>query len=360
MKIPIQPPIKPMLAVLSRQLPEEMGWIFEPKWDGFRALVFRDGDEVLIQSRDLKPLDRYFPELHEQLVKILPKRIVLDGEIVIAGPNGLDFDALLLRIHPAASRIAKLAKEIPASFVMFDLLAHEDTNWMEAPFEKRRKKLEQIAAKIRPPVYITPATTDIATAKDWFVRFEGAGLDGVIAKERNQSYVPGQRIMLKIKHQRTIDCVVAGFRWYKEQKGKAIGSLLLGLYQGKTLHYVGHASNFKKEERQKLVKFLTPYRDKTDTEGLGAGRTPGGISRWTQAADVTWERLRPELICEVAFDHLQGKRFRHAASFLRWRPDKPARECTFDQIDTAVPFELKQIFDLDLTKANEGNKEQQK
>lgn len=357
MKLPIQPPIQPMLAVLQRQLPEEDGWIFEPKWDGFRALVFWDGDELLIQSRDLKPLDRYFPEVHEYLKEILPKRIVLDGEIVIAGPDGLDFDALLLRIHPAASRIAKLAKETPASFVIFDLLTYGDTNWMLAPFEKRRKKLEQIAAKFRPPAYLTPATTDIATAKDWFVRFEGAGLDGVIAKQRSETYIPGQRVMLKIKHQRTIDCVVGGFRWYKDQKGKAIGSLLLGLYQGKTLHYVGHASNFQKEKRRELVKFLKPYRDKIGTTGFGAGRTPGGISRWTRTADVNWERLRPELVCEVAFDHLQGERFRHAASFLRWRPDKSPKECKFDQIDTAIPFELKQIFELDLTKANEVNKE---
>ena len=350
MKLPIQPPVQPMLAVLQRQLPEESGWIFEPKWDGFRALVFWDGDELFMQSRDLKPLDRYFPELHASLRDILPKNTVLDGEIVIAGSNGLDFDALLLRIHPAASRIAKLAKETPASFVVFDLLAYGDTNWMEAPFDKRRKKLEQIASKFGPPVYLTPATTDIATARDWFVRFEGAGLDGVIAKEREQTYIPGKRVMLKIKHQRTIDCVVGGFRWYKDQKGKAIGSLLLGLYQGKTLHYVGHASNFQKEKRRELVKFLKPYRDKTGTTGFGAGRTPGGISRWTQAADVNWERLRPELVCEVAFDHLQGERFRHAASFLRWRPDKPPKDCKFDQIDTAVPFELKQIFDLDFTK----------
>ncbi|MCI0412551.1 ATP-dependent DNA ligase [bacterium] len=345
MKLPVQPPIQPMLAVLSRQLPEENGWIFEPKWDGFRALVFWDGDELMIQSRDLKPLGRYFPELEEHLKRIIPKKIVLDGEVVIASSKGLDFDALQMRIHPAASRIAKLAKEIPASFVAFDLLAHLGTNYMNLPFEKRRKKLELIASRFRPPVYLTPATTDIATAKDWFVRFEGAGLDGVIAKEANEIYIPGKRVMMKIKHQRTIDCVVGGFRWYKDQKGKAIGSLLLGLYRGKTLHYVGHASNFQKEERQKLVKFLKPYRDKTGADGFGAGRAPGGISRWSQAdAATNWVRLRPELVCEVAFDHLQGERFRHAASFLRWRHDKPRKECTFDQIETAVPFELQQIF----------------
>ena len=335
-----------MLALLSRELPEGNGWIFEPKWDGFRALVFWDGDELLIQSRDLKPLDRYFPELHDSLKEALPAGVVLDGEVVITGPNGLDFDALLLRIHPAASRVAKLAKETPSSFVAFDILGQREKDLRTTPFEERRKALEKIAVKFGPPVYLTPATTDIEQAKDWFVRFEGAGLDGVIAKESHQQYISGERVMMKVKHQRTIDCVVGGFRWYKDQKGEALGSLLLGLYRGKTLHYVGHASNFKKEQRRELVKFLEPYRNVSDGEGFGTGRTPGGISRWTQTADVSWERLRPELVCEVAFDHLQGERFRHAASFHRWRPDKPPKECTFDQIDTVVPFELRQIFTL--------------
>jgi ATP-dependent DNA ligase len=346
MKLPIQPPIPPMLAVLTRELPEQNGWLFEPKWDGFRALVFWDGNEMLIQSRDLKPLDRYFPELHDRLTEILPKKVILDGEIVIAGPNGLDFDSLLLRIHPAASRIAKLAKETPASFVAFDLLAHGDSNHMNAPLKQRRKALERLAKKFQAPLFLTPATTDLQTAKDWFVRFEGAGLDGVIAKELDQIYIPAERVMLKVKHQRTIDCVVGGFRWYKDQKGESIGSLLLGLYKGKTLHYVGHASNFQKEKRRDLVQFLKPYLDRTGKRGFGAGRTPGGVSRWTQGTDVSWERLKPDLVCEVAFDHLQGDRFRHAASFLKWRPDKPPLECTFDQIETAVPFELKQIFNL--------------
>jgi ATP-dependent DNA ligase len=356
MKLPIQPPVPPMLAVLTRELPEQNGWLFEPKWDGFRALVFRDEDELLIQSRDLKPLDRYFPELHDKLIEILPKKIILDGEIVIAGPHGLDFDALLLRIHPAASRIAKLSKEIPASFVAFDVLAHADSKDMDSPLKQRRKMLESLAKKFQPPLYLTPATTDIQTAADWFVRFEGAGLDGVIAKELEQPYVPGERVMLKVKHQRTIDCVIGGFRWYKDQKGEAIGSLLLGLYKGKTLHYVGHASNFQKEKRRELVKFLKPYLDRSGKLGFGEGRTPGGISRWTQGTDVSWERLRPELVCEVAFDHLQGERFRHAASFLRWRPDKPPAECTFEQIETAVPFELQQIFDLPQSGAKQRKK----
>ena len=346
MKLPVQPPVPPMLAVLTRELPRDDGWLFEPKWDGFRALVFWDGSKMSIQSRDLKPLDRYFPELQEGLMKVVPPKTILDGEIVIAGPDGLDFDALLLRIHPAASRIAKLSKEIPSSFVAFDILAHGDTNLMEKPLKQRRKVLERIAKKAKPPFYLTPATTDLDTARDWFVRFEGAGLDGVIAKKLDQPYVPRERVMLKVKHQRTIDCVVGGFRWYKEQQGKAIGSLLLGLYKDKTLHYVGHASNFQQQERQKLVAFLKPYMDKTGSKGFGKGRTPGGISRWTQNQDVSWEHLRPDLVCEVSFDHLQGERFRHAASFLRWRPDKPPKECTFDQIETAVPFELKQIFEL--------------
>ena len=335
-----------MLAVLTRELPEEDGWLFEPKWDGFRALVFWDGKSMLIQSRDLKPLDRYFPELSEGLKKILPEKIVLDGEIVIAGKDGLDFDALLLRIHPAASRIAKLAAEIPASFVAFDLLAQGNKNMMDSSLQVRRKALERVASRFRPPVYLTPATTDLKQAREWFTRFEGAGLDGVVAKELKKPYAPGERVMLKVKHQRTIDCVVGGFRWYKDQKGKAVGSLLLGLYERNTLHYVGHASNFQTPERRKLVEILKPYRDPSGKQGFGKGRTPGGISRWTQGKDVDWERLRPKLVCEVAFDHLQGERFRHAASFLRWRPDKRPRECTFDQIQSAVPYELEEIFSL--------------
>jgi ATP-dependent DNA ligase len=347
MNLPIQPPVRPMLAQLTRELPEENGWLFEPKWDGFRALLFSDGSKMLLQSRDLKPLDRYFPELHDQLKKILPKKIVLDGEVVIAGSKGLDFDALLLRIHPAASRIAKLAKETPASFIAFDVLAHGSKNLMNTPLEKRRIILEKLGADLPNPFHLTPATTEIEKARDWFSRFEGAGLDGVIAKKLDEIYVPGERVMMKVKHQRTVDCVVGGFRWYKDFKGKAIGSLLLGLYQGRTLHYVGHASNFDQETRRELVKLLKPYRDPSDSKGFGSGRTPGGISRWTQTADVSWERLRPELVCEVSFDHLQnGHRFRHAASFIRWRFDKAPKVCTFDQIQEAVPFELKEIFAL--------------
>ncbi len=335
-----------MLALLTRELPEEDGFLFEPKWDGFRALVFRDGDSMLIQSRDLKPLDRYFPELNKKLKEILPEKIVLDGEIVIACKDGLDFDALLLRIHPAASRIAKLAGEIPASFVAFDLLAQGNKSLMQSSQQERRKALERIALRFRPPIYLTPSTIDLHKAREWFTRFEGAGLDGVIAKKLTQTYVPGARVMLKVKHQRTIDCVVGGFRWYKDQKGKAVGSLLLGLYEGNTFHYVGHASNFQNPERRKLVAVLKPYLDPSENQGFGKGRTPGGISRWTQGKDVDWERLRPKLVCEVAFDHLQGERFRHAASFLRWRPDKRPRECTFDQIQSAVPYELAEIFSM--------------
>jgi ATP-dependent DNA ligase len=344
MKLPIQPPIEPMLAVLTRELPDGKQWLYEPKWDGFRSIVFWDGNELFMQSRDLKPLDRYFPELHSSFKEILPPGIILDGEIVIAGPSGLDFDSLLLRIHPAASRIAKLAKETPSSFVAFDVLSFAGKSVMNEPLKKRRKILETVAKKIKPPIYLTPATTDIELARDWFQRFEGAGLDGVVAKELDQEYVPRERVMRKVKHQRTIDCVIGGFRWYKDQKGKAIGSLLLGLYKEKTLHYVGHCSNFQKEVRRELVKVLKPFRDPDGNSGFGKGRSPGGPSRWTQAADVEWERLKPKLVCEVAFDHLQGQRFRHAASFLRWRPDKSPKECTFDQIQLAVPYELAQIF----------------
>jgi ATP-dependent DNA ligase len=347
MKLPVKPPVDPMLAQLSRTIPDGTGWLYEPKWDGFRAVIFYDGRELFIQSRDLKPLDRYFPELHDRLKEVLPPGVVLDGEIVIAGPQGLDFDALLLRIHPAASRVAKLAKESPASFVAFDVLAFRGKDLRQTALEKRRKILEKVAKDFSPPVYLTPATSDILLAEDWFRRFEGAGLDGVVAKKLDEVYAPGQRVMIKVKHQRTIDCVVGGFRWFKDRKGKAVGSLLLGLYRAKTLHYVGHCSNFHKEQRAGLVKFLKPYRDQKGKEGFGQGRTPGGMSRWTKAdADVSWCRLMPELVCEVAFDHLQGDRFRHAATFLRWRPDKPPKQCTFVQIRSAVPYELSSIFSI--------------
>lgn len=349
----LQGPIAPMLAKLAGALPEGNGWIFEPKWDGFRALAFRDGDHLLLQSRDLKPLNRYFPELEEPLLSQVPRRCVLDGEIVIAGPNGLDFDALLLRIHPAASRIKLLASQTPASYVAFDLLALDDEDLRQAPQEERRRRLERVLAGVRPPLYLTPATRDRAVAQDWFSRFEGAGFDGVVAKRVEEIYQPDKRVMLKVKHQRTADCVVAGFRWHKNGPGTMIGSLLLGLYDdGGKLHHVGVTSSFTAAKRKDLVGELAPLREgaadahpwREWAQWTGDQRMPGASSRWNRGKDLSWEPLRIERVCEVAYDHLQGDRFRHATTFLRWRPDKPPSECRYDQLEETAPAELRQIF----------------
>jgi ATP-dependent DNA ligase len=334
-----------MLAELARDLPRGDGWLYEPKWDGFRALVFWDGTELLIQSRDLKPLGRYFPELEAGLKQALPEPCVLDGEVVIVDRStggGLDFEALQQRIHPAESRIRLLARETPAEFVAFDLLAVGPNEFASRPLAERRAELERLLGQVQPPLHLTPATTDPVQAANWFERFEGAGLDGVVAKRLEDAYQPGQRVMLKVKHQRTVDCVVSGFRWHKEGKGTAIGSLLLGLYDDQgVLHYVGGTSSFKMAERKALVGFLEPYRGPS---GFGRGRTPGEPNRWTGSKDVSWEPLRAELVCEVAFDHLQGDRFRHGATFLRWRSDKPPAECTYEQIAEVPPAELRELF----------------
>jgi ATP-dependent DNA ligase len=347
-----------MLAKAASELPEGDGWLFEPKWDGFRAVVFRDGEEVFTQSRDGKPLDRYFPELIEPLKANLPGRCILDGEIVIARGESLDFDALLLRIHPAASRVAMLAEASPASYVAWDLLALDDDDLMEAPQSDRRSRLEEALAKARPPIHLTPLTRDRATASDWFARFEGAGLDGVIAKSESAVYEPGKRRMLKIKHTRTADCVVAGFRWHKNGPGTHVGSLILGLFDDEsTLHHVGVTSSFKWERRAELVEELAPLRDGAlndhpwrewaewaSRERDPEQRMPGGMSRWNRGKDLSWEPLRIERVCEVAYDHLQGDRFRHATTFRRWRPDKPPAACRYDQLETTPPFELGRIF----------------
>ncbi len=334
-----------MLAKLEPEIPAGPLWHYEPKWDGFRALVFFDGSEVYLQSRDLKPLGRYFPELEVALKQALPGPMILDGEIVIATDHGLDFGTLQMRIHPAESRVRMLARETPSSFVAFDMLADGAKDLRTAPFGERRQRLEAALAGVGPPVYVTPATLDPATAKDWFDRFEGAGLDGVVAKRLDEPYKPGVRSMIKIKHLRTVDCVVGGFRWNRGEEGKSVGSLLLGLYDEKgNLHFVGHTSSFKANEKRDLVDFLAPYRTEQEGEGFGQGRTPGGPSRWTNDRSMDWYRVRPELVCEVTFDYLQGPRFRHAATFRRWRTDKPPRTCTFDQIATTVPFELEQVF----------------
>jgi len=342
-----------MLSKAADRLPEGEGWIYEPKWDGFRALVFRDGPEFLLQSRDLKPLNRYFPELTEPLLSQLPQRCVVDGEIVIAGPKGLDFDALLLRIHPAASRIKLLAAQIPASYVAFDLLAVDGEDLRESRQADRRERLERALAGVKPPLYLTPATRDRAVAQDWFSRFEGAGLDGVMAKQASQTYQPDKRAMLKVKHQRTADCVVAGFRWHKNGPGTMVGSLLLGLFdEDGTLHHVGVTSSFTTAKRKELVQELAPLREGASerhpwrewAQWSGDQRMPGAGSRWNRGKDLSWEPLRPERACEVAYDHLQGDRFRHGTTFLRWRPDKRPEDCRYDQLEETPAAELKQIF----------------
>lgn len=348
MPLPFAPPIEPMLAKLTPAIPDGDGWHFEPKWDGFRALVFFDGTEAYLQSRDLKPLARYFPELQASLQQALPSPMVLDGEIVIVTDDGLDFDALLMRIHPAESRVRKLAAETPSSFVAFDMLADGDDDLRDLPFAERRALLERRLSASVPPAYLTPATTDRALAQDWFQQFEGAGLDGIIAKRLDGAYQPGARAMLKIKHQRSADCVVGGFRWYKDSKDVAVGSLLLGLYDADgVLHHVGHTSSFKGAEREDLAGKLRPLVTDDESAGFGQGRTPGAPSRWTAGKDVGWVRLRPKLVCEVTFDHLQGNRFRHASTFVRWRPDKPPESCDFDQLQAAAPYEFVRIFARD-------------
>jgi ATP-dependent DNA ligase len=343
--LPFQPPVPHMLAKAADAIPTGESWLYEPKWDGFRALVFYDGSATYLQSRDLKPLGRYFPELEQSLPGALGRPLVLDGEIVIARDQALDFEALQMRIHPAESRVRMLAQQTPASFVAFDILALGDEDLRDRPFAERRRRLEEALAAVGPPVYLTPATHDPVLAQDWFERFEGAGLDGVIAKRLDDVYRPGQRSMLKIKHLRTVDCVVGGYRWNRGEEGRSVGSLLLGLYDDAgVFHHVGHTSSFKAQEKRDLVSFLEPYVSEDDGDGFGKGRTPGEPSRWTGDRDMTWVRLRPELVCEVTFDYLQGNRFRHAATFRRWRHDKAPEQCGFDQIETTPPYELRQIF----------------
>lgn len=344
-----------MLAKRVSELPRTDDWIFEPKWDGFRTLVFRDGDEIFLQSRDSKSLNRYFPELMAPLAAGLPERCVLDGELVVAREQSLDFDALQQRIHPAASRVRLLSTQIPASVVFFDLLALDDRDLREVPFAERRAELERALERRAPPLYLTPATRDRDVAADWFSRFEGAGLDGVMAKLPDGSYEPNKRVMLKVKHERDCDCVVAGFRWHKKGDKEAVGSLLLGLYDGAgALHHVGVCASFTAAKRLELVEFLAPYRKDALAQhpwagwaAAGAGedqRMPGGQSRWSQGKDLSWEPLRPELVVEVAYDHMQGDRFRHTAQFRRWRSDKPPSECTYAQLEVVPPEELANIF----------------
>jgi ATP-dependent DNA ligase len=357
--LPFAPPIAPMLSSAAEALPQGEGWQFEPKWDGFRTLVFRDGDDILLQSRDEKPMNRYFPELVAPLAAALPERCVLDGEIVIVGPSGgLDFEALLLRIHPAASRVKLLAEQKPASYVAWDLLALGDEDLRQASLAVRRKRLEQALSRTAPPVHLSPATRDRSLAQDWFRRFEGAGLDGVMAKRLEEPYCPGQRTMIKVKHTRTADCVVAGFRWHKNGAGTMVGSLLLGLYDEEgTLHHVGVAAAFTNAMRRQLVEELAPLRQNAlrghpwrewaqvqEDAGEKGQRLPGATSRWNRGKDLSWEPLRPERVCEVAYDHMQGTRFRHAAQFVHWRPDKRPQDCRYDQLEVTPAYELERVF----------------
>jgi ATP-dependent DNA ligase len=360
MTLPFEPPLEPMLAKVAEQIPDAGGHLFEPKWDGFRALVFRDGPDVYIQSRDKRPFVRYFPELVEPLAKSLPERCIVDGEIILMGEDGaLDFEGLQQRIHPAKSRIDMLAKKTPTAYVAFDLLAEGDEDLRGRSMRERRERLERALANAAPPIFITPATDDVEVARDWFVRFEGAGLDGIIAKPFGLTYQPKKRAMFKIKHQRTADCVVAGFRWHKNGKNELVGSLLLGLYDDEgTLHHAGITSSFTMTERRALAKELEPLRENATeghpwaewanwaTRAADPGqRMPGGLSRWSQGKDLSWEPLRIERVVEVKYDWLQGDRFRHATTFLRWRHDKRPDDCRYSGLDGGpAAFDLRGVF----------------
>ncbi len=351
-------PIEPMLARVADSLPTDGDFLFEPKWDGFRALVFRDGQKVLIQSRELRPLDRYFPELHDLLAQRLPSGCIVDGEIVVATGAGLDFDALQQRLHPAASRVAKLSLATPASFVAFDLLALKRRSMLAESQVDRRSALETLLKDSAPPLYLTPATRQHDVAERWLREFEGAGLDGVVAKPADAPYLPGKRAMLKVKHQRTADCVVAGLRWHKsmqEEGPEVVGSLLLGLYDDAgRLHHVGITASFTMARRRSLAVELAPLRrnalvghpwaEAPAQASSAAARRPGSVSRWSAGKDLSWVALRPERVCEVRYDHLQGERFRHATTFLRWRTDKDPGRCRFDQLEVVPPYELTRIF----------------
>ncbi|MBV9660841.1 MAG: ATP-dependent DNA ligase [Acidimicrobiales bacterium] len=346
------PPVAPMLAKAAPALPVG-SYLYEPKWDGFRCIVFRDGDEVELGSRNGKPLTRYFPEVLQAIRAEMPDRCVVDGEVVVAGPGGLEFDLLSQRIHPAASRIEMLARETPARFVAFDVLAMGDRDLREAPFFSRRKELEAALENANPPIHLTPITSDPAVARDWFQRFEGAGLDGVVAKAADLGYRPDQRVMIKVKHERTGDFVVAGFRWYQKDP-TVVGSLMLGLYENGELHHVGVIGSFPAAQRRQLIDELAPYRD-PDAAGhpwgqwadfmvADGGRAPGAGSRWNAGKDLSFELLRPERVVEAAFEHLQGRRLRHTARFRRWRPDRDPASCTYEQLDVAVPALLSDVF----------------
>nr|CTQ95806.1 ATP-dependent DNA ligase (EC 6.5.1.1) LigC [Kibdelosporangium sp. MJ126-NF4] len=347
----MMPPVKPMLAKAVHEVPRTPGLSYEPKWDGFRCVVFRDGDEIELGSRNDRPLTRYFPELAELLREALPQRCVVDGEIVIVTDAGLDFGALQLRLHPAASRVNKLAAETPASFVAFDLLALDDRSLMAEPFAQRRSLLESVLDDKLARVHLTPLTTDPDVAQDWFTRFEGAGFDGVMAKPVDLPYEPDKRVMWKVKHERTADCVVAGFRWHKD--GETVGSLLLGLFDDEgAMHHVGVATSFTAARRRELVTELAPLREDALDEhpwrewaqAHAEQRIPGAYSRWAVGKDLSWQPLRPEWVAEVRYEHVQGGRFRHGSRLVRFRPDRTPESCTYAQLDQVAPAELGLLF----------------
>jgi ATP-dependent DNA ligase len=344
-KLPFPPPLAPMEAKTRPDVPEGEGWAYEPKWDGFRAIAFRDGDEVELTSRKQLPFNRYFPDIVDAVLTGPASRAVLDGEIVIFGPRGLDFDSLLQRIHPAASRVARLAKETPASFVAFDLLAEGDEDLRDTPFAERRERLERLLADARAPLLLSPQTDDPEVARGWLTEFDVSGLDGVVAKRGDRPYRSGEREMIKVKRERTADCIVGGFRWYKDSEGTAVGSLLLGLYHEGKLHHVGFTSGFSAKERVEVVKMLKPHMG---GEGF-SGAAPGGPSRWRAAEEAEFVPLDPVLVVEVGFDQVTGHRIRHGARFKRWRPDKPPKQCTFDQLyPTGTKEELDELFAWDM------------
>ncbi len=350
------PPVKPMLAKAATRLPTGDGLYYEPKWDGFRCIVFRDGDEVELGSRNERPLTRYFPEVVEAVKKALPERCVVDGEIVVPRGDRLHFESLLQRIHPAQSRVTLLAGQTPASFVAFDLLALGDESLMETPFAQRQARLRELLRDVQAPVHVTAITQDPEVAERWFETFEGAGLDGVVAKSGELPYAPDQRLMIKVKHVRTADCVVAGFRWHKS--GPIVGSLLLGLYDDAgELQHIGVAASFPMSRRAELVEELAPYRENAledhpwrgwaEAQAEGSDpehRMPGAVSRWNAGKDLSWVPLRPELVVEIKYDQLEGRRLRHTGQFLRWRYDKDPRSCTYDQLDVPVRYDLAEVF----------------
>jgi ATP-dependent DNA ligase len=352
--LPIAQPISPMLAKLAAVIPDGEGWLYEPKWDGFRCIVFRDGDEIELASRNERPFTRYFPELLAPMLESLPARCVVDGEIVIpdAAGHGLDFDALLQRIHPAESRVRRLAAETPASFVAFDLLAIDDESLMDRPLVERHRRLEVELQAARGPVYLCPSTSDHATASRWFIDFEGAGLDGVIAKRLSDPYTPDKRTLVKVKHVRTADCAVAGYRIHKD--GKGVGSLLLGLHDDEgMLHHVGVAASFTVKRRAELLDELAPlldgalddhpWRDWAEFQSHDAARLPGAQSRWNAGKDLSWVPIRVERVAEVTFGQLQGGRFRHGVQFLRWRDDREPSSCRYEQLDVAAALPFEQV-----------------